>query len=158
MGPITNIKNLKDLYKKIILKILSLFFLFFSCSKEKLVRNPYLTTPKFNLEINLNLPQFDQLRYAGGSMKINQGGLNGVLVFNINGENFVAWEATCPNHIPEECSKLEILGLLSQCKCENYKYSLANGQLINPVENQKTNYPMHYYSTLFSNNQLIISN
>ena len=57
-----------------------------------------MITPKFNLEINLNLPQFDQLRYAGGSMKINQGGLNGVLVFNINGENFVAWEATCPNH------------------------------------------------------------
>ncbi len=158
MGSITNIKKLKDLLKKIDPKIIFAFFLFLSCGKEKIVKNPYLITPKFNLEINLNLPQYDQLRYAGGSMKLNQVGLNGILIFNINGENFTAWEATCPNHIPEECSKLEIFGLLSQCRCENYKYSLANGQLINPSENQKTNYPMHYYNTIFSNNQLIISN
>lgn len=149
---------MKDFSKNLILKFFFSFLLFFSCGKENLERNPFLITSKFNLEINLNLPQFDQLRYAGGAMKIEQGGINGLLVFNINGENFITWEATCPNHIPEECSKLEISGLLSQCKCDNFKYSLANGQLINPSENLKRSYPMLNYKTMLSNNQLIISN
>ena len=149
---------MRDLNKKLIPKIFFSFFLLLGCGKENLDKNPYLISSKFNLEINLNLPQYDQLRYAGGAMKIDQGGINGILIFNVNGENFMAWEATCPNHLPEECSKLEILGLLSKCKCENFKYSLASGQLINPSEDIKTHYPMFNYHAIFSNNQLILSN
>jgi hypothetical protein len=78
--------------------ILLLLSLLGSCGKEKIDRNPYLTMVNFNINVNLNLPGYDDLRYAGGGSSLNRGGINGVLIFNLNGNDFLAWEATCPNH------------------------------------------------------------
>ena len=62
-------------------------------------------------------------------------------------EALLAWEATCPNHLPESCSKLSISGVLAECSCENFQYSLATGQLLNP--NEKLNPPEIYYFIKF---------
>ena len=121
-------------------------------------RNPYLTNVKFNLQINLNLPSYDLLRFAGGSMRLNQGGVNGILVFNLNGNDYLTWDASCPNHALKDCSKLKIFGVIAECSCEDYQYSLATGQLLNSDGKTKNPHPMLFYSVRSSNNQLFISN
>ena len=137
----------------------SLLFIFtFGCSKEEIKRNPFLYEVSFNHVINLNLPEYDNLNFAGGSKFVPYGGINGLLIFNINGTDIFAWEATCSNHNLESCSKLSIEGFLANCDCENYKYSLATGQLLESDIKNKTQYPLLNYRTEKFDKTIIISN
>ena len=150
-----------NFFKISLSKILLSFFAFFiiiNCEKNNIDRNPYLNEIKFNYEINLNFPEFDALRYVGGSKKINQIGLNGVILFNFNGNTFLAWEATCANHIIKECSELYIEGVLAKCSCEDFQYSLATGQLINPKENINALFGMLNFQVFSNGNILRITN
>ncbi len=133
-------------------------FLFFSCGKKELQRNPYLVDVRFQREINLNLPLYNQLNFVGGSFLIEDVGINGVLVFNLNGTSYLAWEATCPNHLPEACSKLSIEGVLVNCSCEEFQYSLATGQLLNPNENLNPPQGLLFYQVQNYNGILRVSN
>ncbi|OUW76314.1 MAG: hypothetical protein CBD72_04080 [Flavobacteriaceae bacterium TMED212] len=157
----TNIKykELSFFYKTFFFKIISLLLLIISgCGKDVIDRNPYLNSVSFNTYLNLNLPGYDDLRYAGGGVSLRQGGINGLLVFNLNGNDYLAWEATCPNHPVRECSVLTITGVLAECSCENFEYSLATGQMLNPKENTENTYPMLFYNVRRTGNTLIISN
>jgi len=140
--------------------MLGLLYLGFgiSCSKTSISRNPYISNVRFDYQVNLNLPQYDDLRFVGGSAYVYQAGLKGILIFNLNGRNFLAWEATCPNHIPRECSRLEINGVLAECSCEGYQYSLANGQLLNPDNDGNNPYPMINYRVEVFDSFLYLSN
>jgi len=150
---------LKESYKIFNLSFYILFFLILiGCKKNSLERNPFLPEFNFQYSVNLNLPEYENIQYAGGSILISNIGYKGVIVFNLNGNTFFAWEASCPNHSPSSCSKMKIEGVLSVCNCENYKYSLATGQLISDsIENKKT-YPLLNYSVENFANNLIISN
>lgn len=129
-----------------------------SCSKNNIIRNPYVSDVPINYQVNLNLPQYDALRFVGGSAFIYQVGLKGVLLYNLNGQTFLAWEATCPNHIPRECSKLQLDVPLARCGCENFEYNLVNGQLLNGDENTNTAYPLINYQVEVFNSFLTIRN
>lgn len=129
-----------------------------SCSKTPIVRNPYLSDVPINYQVNLNLPQYDALRFVGGSAYISQAGLKGVLLYNLNGGTFLAWEASCPNHAPQSCSLLTLNSSLAECRCENYQYSLANGQLLNADENTSSSYPMLNYQVEAYDSFLTIRN
>jgi nitrite reductase/ring-hydroxylating ferredoxin subunit len=145
--------------KTFFFKIMGLLLLILlGCGKDKIERNPYLASIRFNVNLNLNLPGYDNLRYAGGGQSIRQGGINGLLVFNLNGNDFLAWESTCPNHLIRDCSDLYITGVLAECACEGFEYSLATGQLLNPKEDTKKPYPMLFYNVRRSGNTLQISN
>lgn len=132
----------------------------FSCSSDDggINNNPYIPNTLVQFEIDLDLPLFDNLRFAGGSTYIsNGGGVRGFFVFNLSGDQFLAWEASCPNHFPSNCSTMTIEGVLATCACEDYEYSLANGQLLNPVEGDE-NYPMVNYRVSKTGNVLRITN
>ncbi|RPG64560.1 MAG: hypothetical protein CBC02_005355 [Flavobacteriaceae bacterium TMED42] len=156
----TNIKDKElSVFGKTFFFIITLLLLALcGCGKDKIDRNPYFSSVNFNINLNLNLPNYDNLRYAGGGASISQGGISGILVFNLNGNDFLAWEASCPNHVIKECSRLSITGVLAECSCEGFEYSLATGQLLNPEENTQTPYPMLFYNVRRSGNTLIISN
>ena len=66
-----------------------------SCQKNNLDRNPYLQEFEFEYSVNLNLPQYDNIKYAGGNILIPQTGIKGVYLFNLSGNSFFAWEASC---------------------------------------------------------------
>jgi len=134
------------------------FILFFGCTKSKESRNPYLVDVRFQREINLSLPLYNNLNFVGGSVLLNDIGINGVMVFNLNGSTFLAWEATCPNHLPENCSKLTINGVLANCGCEDYQYSLATGQLLNPTEDLNPPRGLLFYQIQNYNGNLRVSN
>ena len=135
--------------------LLLIFFGTFSCSKNQINNNPYLQDISFEKVINLNLPQYDNLKYSGGSIYLPSGGIKGLLLFNIN-EQIMAWEASCPNQYPSSCSKMTINGVQSICSCEDFKYSLATGQILSNSE--KESYPMKLYYSEKNGNSVRISN
>ena len=102
-------------------------FILIGCKKSALERNPYLYEAAFDQTINLALPVNDNLNYQGGSMYLSRGGIKGLLLFNLAG-TIMAWEASCPNHAPNNCSTTIINGVTSSCPCEDFQYSLATGQ------------------------------
>ena len=147
---ISSIMNLNRIYC-----YLFIFFLSISCSTDNISNNPYLQSISFEKTINLNLPQYDNLRYSGGSIYLQSGGIKGLLLFNIN-DQIMAWEASCPNHYPSSCSTMSINGVQSTCECEDYKYSLATGQLLSNANGDK--YPMLSYFSQKNGNSVRISN
>ena len=135
-----------------------LFFSLISCGKKPLERNPFLPEVRFQREIDLSLPLFNGLSFVGGSILLNDIGFNGVILFNLNGSTFLAWEATCPNHVPKSCSKLSLSGVLSECSCEGFQYSLATGIIINPSETLSPPQNLLYYQVEEYNGILRVSN
>ena len=129
-----------------------------SCSSSDLERNPYLPEFSFRFQVNLNLPEYDDLRYAGGSVLIPQLGHKGVIVYNTNGNTFFAWEASCPNHAPSSCSQVQVSDFIAECSCEEYQYNLLTGQLLNPPEDVETLYPLLFYRAEVRGNSVVISN
>ena len=85
-------------------------------------------------------------------------GINGVIIFNLNNSSYLAWEATCPNHTPRDCSSLSIKGVLAVCSCEEYKYSLATGQILNPNENLNPPQNLLFYQIQNLNGTLRVFN
>ena len=131
---------------------------FISCNKDSVNRNPFLPEIDFEFSINLNLPLYNNLKFAGGSTLLSDFGHKGVILYNLNNNNYLAWEASCPNHKPNSCSKTKIIGSLTECECESYQYSLATGQLLNPSPNETNQYPMINYGVRVSGNNLVIYN
>ena len=142
----------------IIRNVLLFLVLILGCSKDPIQRNPYLADIRFQRNLNLSLPLYNQLNFVGGSILIPDIGIKGVIIFNLSGNTFLAWEATCPNHIPESCSKLDISGVLAECSCENFQYSLATGQLLNPNETLNPPRDLLFYQIQNFNGILRISN
>ncbi len=107
--------------------VLIVFLVVLGCSKTAVERNPFLLENSFDQSINLALPAFNELNYNFGSKYWSNGGIKGLLLFNLSG-TIMAWEASCPNHAPNNCSILKISGATASCSCEDYQYSLATGQ------------------------------
>ena len=138
--------------------VILFLFLTLGCSKDPIQRNPYLADIRFQRDLNLSLPLYNQLNFVGGSIFIPDIGIKGVIVFNLSGSTFLAWEATCPNHLPESCYKLSIYGVLAEFSCENFQYSLATGQLLNPYEKLNPPRDLLFYQIQNFNGILRISN
>ena len=103
----------------------------FSCSDtDSDPRCNFLLDIKVVHEINLNLPQYNDLNFISNSVYISNIGNGGVIVTN-SGTGFLAWDAADPNHTFNQCSILSIEGLEASCSCpDENKYSLITGQSI----------------------------
>ena len=135
--------------------LLALVFLgLISCSKEELRRsNPYIPELAVNLRINMDLPSYTKLQYAGNSLYIPGYGVNGIIVVN-TGTSFLAYEATCSNHEVRTCSRLELVGVEAHCTCEDaLSYNLYLG-----IAKTDARYPLLQYRTYVNGNELTITN
>ncbi|MFP2995676.1 hypothetical protein ABN763_07180 [Spongiivirga sp. MCCC 1A20706] len=137
--------------------ILLFLLVFLSCKNDdnRLNRNPFLLDTAFSFDINLSLNS--NLSFTGNSQYFANAGIGGIIVFN-SGIGFVAWEASCPNHVPNNCSTMQVNGVEAQCSCEDYRYSLGNGQLLNPPGGDQQVYPMLNYRAIESNGIVTVSN
>jgi nitrite reductase/ring-hydroxylating ferredoxin subunit len=137
------------------IRLIVLTLIILSCEKSNDNDNPFIPDVRFEKILNINLPSYNDLKYNGGSYYINGLGVKGVILFNLN-DNIIAWEASCPNEKPSDCSRMEIKGLQGECKCNSNLYSLANGQ---PLKiNTNNSFPMVPYYTEKSGNSLRIYN
>lgn len=143
-------------------RILGLIFLvtLFSCDNDRGNRNPYLQEIGFRFDMNLNLPLYSPLTNFGNAIFINNTGIGtrGVFVIQSTIGQYRAFEASCPNHAPNDCSTLVLKGQTATCSCEDYEYSLFTGQLVNRPDDGNRYYDMLEYRATKSGNVVVVSN
>ena len=143
---------MKNYTKKIIL--LFLVVALFGCSKDKFNNNnPYIPNRGFSVVVNLNLPSYSNLQFAGNAAYVNDlnAGIRGVIVFNTGGA-FLAYDAACPNQFISSCSTLEINGIMAKCPCDDAEYNLFTGQ------SPGKEYPLKQYRVEVSGTLITIFN
>lgn len=144
------------------MRTLSIVFItfLFSCDNDRTNRNPFLQEIGFRFDINLNLPSYSPLTNVGNAVYIpTQGvGTRGAFVINTGFDQFRAFEASCPNHAPNNCSTMELDGQTATCSCEDYEYSLFTGQQLNRPDDGNRYYDMLEYRASFNGSSVVISN
>ena len=121
-----------DIMIKRILFSALLISLFLSCSTadENRNNNPYLVDVNFTLNINLGLPEYNSLNFPGNSYTTYNYGLNGVVIYNVNNNQYIAFELTDPNHAVSNCSRLSVQGLIATCNCgDGNEYNILTGEI-----------------------------
>lgn len=143
-------------------RLSSLLFLLFllACENNGTNRNPYLQEINFRFDANLNLPLYSPLTNTGSAVLITQDGVGtrGVFIINSGFNQFRAFEASCPNHAPNNCSTMTLDGQVATCSCEDYEYSLFTGQMLNRPEDGNRYYDMLEYRTSFGGNSVTVTN
>lgn len=132
-----------------------------SCEKERTNRNPFLQEVGFQFDLNLNLPLYSPLTNSGSSVYVGnqQVGTRGAFVTNTGFDVFRVFEASCPNHAPNECSTMTLNGIVATCSCDDFEYSAITGQLLNNPDDGTRYYDMLEYRASFNGgNVVIISN
>ncbi|MCF6307161.1 MAG: hypothetical protein L3J09_04315 [Flavobacteriaceae bacterium] len=131
---------------KNLLVVLLLSITLFSCNKSddnnNNTNNPFLTTPPVNLSLNLSLPEYNPLRFPGNSVIISNQGIKGIVVYSVNENFYTAFDLTDPNHVPNTCSRMDIIGIEASCDCgDDNIYDIITGQNLN----DQSLYPMQQY-------------
>ncbi len=144
--------------KKILVLLLTIPVL--SCCNDSNFNNnnPYIPNYSVNLEINLNLPQFSNLKFVSNAVYVADQGARGIIVFNNSGNTFAAFDAACPNQALSSCSTMTIKGgTIAVCACDNAEYSLFSGQCIG-TKCEGKQYPMKQYRVEVNGNIIRVYN
>ncbi|GAA4950064.1 hypothetical protein GCM10023314_24300 [Algibacter agarivorans] len=108
-----------------------------------------------NFTIDLSLPQYSQLTFAGNSVYIPNVGNAGVIIASTGGD-FYAWDASDPNHTPNSCSALIPNGLFGTCGCDDgNSYNFITGT---PDGNDGLRCSLRNYRIENNGNNLLIFN
>ena len=118
--------------------------------------NPNLIDPLVNINLNLNLPEYNPLKFPGNSVIIFQQGIKGVVVYNVNNELYTAFELSDPNHVPSSCSRMTVDGIIATCPCttDSNEYDIVTGQ-------HKTNqslFPLQRYRAERTGDNVVVTN
>jgi len=141
---------------------LTLVLLLFSCREE---RNPY-PIPICHVDILIRLDGFD-MGFGAGRMKTfnytrghagcygslqywNMGFRGGVVVLNMGGGEFLAYDMACPNDHWHGCTVVEfisdggtrVIPDYFECSCCKTKFNILSGQ---PMAGSQTRYSMRSY-------------
>lgn len=120
--------------------------------------NPFLNPPIVDISLNLNLPEYNSLKFPGNSVLINNRGIKGIVVYNLNNNLYTAFDLSDPNHVPNGCSRMEIEGIVATCPCANEdgmnSYDIVTGQ----HQNDENAYPMQQYRSVRSGDVVTITN
>lgn len=114
--------------KRYLILIIILFLA--SCSKDSPIsNNPFLPNYSFSIDLNTNLPSYSQLQFASNPILITTPGIGvkGIIVMKVGEGDYRAFEASCPNQVPSDCSLLTINGINAICPCDDKEYSLFTG-------------------------------
>ncbi len=133
--------------------VLIVFPMLFGCSSNSPNNNnPYLPNYAVNLDVNMNLPQYSDLKYISNAVYISGHGVRGIIVFNA-GSGYNAFDAACPNQALRSCSTMTIKGgIMALCACDNAEYSLFSGQA------KGKEYPLKQYRVEVNGNLLRVYN
>lgn len=137
-----------------------LLILLISCSSDSTNRNPYLQEVSFRFDLNLNLPLYSGLNNIGNPVYVGNNGVGtrGAFVIKSSLDSFYAFEASCPNHTPNNCSTMTIDGQNVVCDCDGFTYSLFTGQQLDRPDDGKRYYDLLFYRATQSGNIVTISN
>ena len=133
--------------------LLIAFLILFGCSTNSTNNNnPYIPNYTVNVDINMNLPQYSDLKFVSNAVYIPNQGARGIIVFNA-GSGYNAFDAACPNQALNSCSTMTIKGgIMALCACDNAEYSLFTGQ------SKGKQYPLKQYRVEVNGNLLRVYN
>jgi nitrite reductase/ring-hydroxylating ferredoxin subunit len=133
--------------------LLLLLPLFWNCDSDNFNNNnPYIPNYTFSIEINTDLPTYNNLKFVGNGVYIANYGARGVIVFNTSGNSYTAFDAACPNQAISSCSTMAINGINAVCSCDSASYSLFSGQ------SPGKEYPMKPYRVEVNGNLIRVYN
>jgi nitrite reductase/ring-hydroxylating ferredoxin subunit len=138
--------------KKYFLLLIAFPMLFGCSANSPNNNNPYLPNYSVNLNINLNLPEYSNLKFVSNAVYIYGQGVRGIIVFNNSGKDYSAFDAACPNQALSSCSTMTIKGINAICACDNAEYSLFSGQ------SAGKQYPLKQYRVEVNGNMLHVYN
>jgi len=99
--------------------------LFLACIKNTQQNDCYRHIA-VNESVNLDLPQFINLRVPGGWVYTN-GGFQGLIVHN-NGVEFKAFDRLCPRQHIASCSQMVVVDdFRLRCPCDGSEFNILNG-------------------------------
>ena len=112
------------------------FLSLINCNKKKVNQNcGKLPNINASFSINLNLPEYNNLKFTSNTVLIPNQGNGGIIIINSGNEFYRAWDALDPNHPPSECSKLELDGIEASSNCNTKNtFNLFTGQPSNNSE------------------------
>ena len=114
--------------------------------------NPYIPNYDFSVDINLSLPAYNDLNYAGNAAYIPGVGARGIYVFCISPGSYNAFDAACPNQALSSCSTMTENGISAVCACDDAEYSFYTGQA------EGMSYPMKQYRVQVMNGVVRVYN
>lgn len=134
--------------------VISIIISLFSCVEEEetIVPDVYV-----NFNISIDLPQYNALNSVNNAVKVPNEGYdnNGVIVYRFTLDEFLAFDATCPQHITNSTSiDLDDNGSAGTATCPHCKtqYSFYNfGQA-------SSGYPLKRYNVNQSGTFLNVKN
>lgn len=156
MGKDFTIMNLKKQFSAILLFV-SLSLTFGCNDKGGQIMQDALPFPApFNLVINVDLPAYQDLAFKN-HIYIDDYGLNGLVIVKLEGNQYAAYERTCPVNPNEDCSLVDFVNLgnsssFLECQCGEAFYRATDGFPTNSPEPRKLR---EYYSE-FSGNTLYV--
>jgi hypothetical protein len=108
------------------------FFTFLTACNSDDVGNEcnFLINVNVDVQINLNLPQFDALNFPSGVVYLPGEGNGGIYLINI-GQTILAWDGADPNFPLSSCSIMTLEGINVSSSCEGgNEFNLFSGQPI----------------------------
>ena len=110
--------------------LLTATLLILACHKDSVINdNPYLSNYSFSVVINTSLPSYSNLNFPSNPVLITTAGagIKGIIIMKGGTDDYRAFEASCPNQYPSDCTQLTINGINGKCPCDNVEYSLYTG-------------------------------
>lgn len=120
-------------------------------------KNQYEDIPLVNVNIYINIQSPDYQNLSGlGSWSYIDGGSKGIIVFNVDNENYLAYERHCPFDPENSCAKVSVdeTNLYAVDTCCSSRYQLLDGI---PIDGPGT-IPLKAYNTSFDGNIIRIWN
>ncbi|MBL57120.1 MAG: hypothetical protein CMP61_08035 [Flavobacteriales bacterium] len=120
-------------------------------------KNQYEDIPLVNVNIYINIQSPDYQNLSGlGSWSYIDGGSKGIIVFNVDNENYLAYERHCPYDPENSCAKVSVdeTNLYAVDTCCSSRYQLLDGI---PIDGPGT-IPLKAYNTSFDGNIIRIWN
>lgn len=113
--------------RTLLVLLFTICFLTACDSDDQNNRNPFLFDANFSIQLS-TIEALD-LEIPSNPIYTSLGGIRGVFVIN-TGSGLLAWEASDPNHAPNECSRMVLQGVTTvQCQCDDaHSYNLFTGQ------------------------------
>jgi nitrite reductase/ring-hydroxylating ferredoxin subunit len=140
--------------RKILFAIITIIF-FSECTNSN-QENDILPNVPVSQSINLSLPSYVNLSVPAGFSYV-PGGLKGMIVYNVNGTEFKAYERAAP-HLPvsNNCSQMVFEnGIKMRCPCDDSEFSILDGA---PLTEGVSYFAREYLATKLSENVLQITN
>lgn len=97
-----------------------------NCTSDP-VTNDVLPFVPVDEGIDLGLPEYINLQVPGG-WAYAPGGIKGIIIYNLNGTQFKAFERAAPHIQPSACSQMIVENALRmRCLCDDSEFNILNG-------------------------------